>query len=163
MTFADGVGTISNEGFIQVTFKAILSCVGIGNDEVFNIFQPTWRVIFIGMCVLVAGVAVFLALPLIFKSAYKKFINNNWLKKILIDSIAAIVIFAIVVAIFFGVIVGANNVSIDDDNLNVSLKALLVIAISIILAIFAITVVIYAVIKLYTGITANITVEVTEE
>ena len=152
MTFADGAGSIANEGFIQVTFKAILSCVGIGAEEVFNILQPTWKVLFIGFCILVAGVAVFLALPLIFNSAYKKFINNNRLKKLLIDVIAAVVIIAIVAVIFFGVVVGANNVNIDDENLNITLKALLVIAITIILAILVITVSIYAIIKLYSSV-----------
>lgn len=152
MTFADGAGSIANEGFIQVTFKAILSCVGIGTEEVFNILQPTWKVLFIGFCILVAGVAVFLALPLIFNSAYKKFINNNRLKKLLIDVIAAVVIIAIVAVIFFGVVVGANNVNIDDENLNITLKALLVIAITIILAILVITVSIYAIIKLYSSV-----------
>ena len=152
MTFADGAGSIANEGFIQLTFKAILSCVGIGTEEVFNILQPTWKVLFIGFCILVAGVAVFLALPLIFNSAYKKFINNNRLKKLLIDVIAAVVIIAIVAVIFFGVVVGANNVNIDDENLNITLKALLVIAITIILAILVITVSIYAIIKLYSSV-----------
>lgn len=152
MTFVDRDGTITNEGFLQVTFKAILSCVGIGNDQVFNILQPTWRVLFIGVCVLAAGIALYLVLPLIFKSAYKKFINNNLLKKILIDAVAAIIILAIVAVVFFGVIVGANNVNIDDENLNVTMKAFFVIALSIILAIFVITVGIFAVIKLYTGV-----------
>ncbi|MBQ8145215.1 MAG: hypothetical protein IJ039_00370 [Clostridia bacterium] len=74
------------------------------------------------------------------------------MKKLLIDVIAAVVIIAIVAVIFFGVVVGANNVNIDDENLNITLKALLVIAITIILAILVITVSIYAIIKLYSSV-----------
>lgn len=153
MTFADPQGAVSNEGFIENTIKAILLAVGIGSsEEPFNILETTWPILVIGFAILLAGVAIFLALPLIFKSAYKKFINNNRLKKLLIDAIAAIVILAIVAVIFFGVIVGANNVNVDSENLNLTLKALLIVAVLIILLILVLVVSIFAIIKLYSAV-----------
>ncbi len=149
MTFVDSAGSISNDGVITNIFRAILASLGINN---LNIVHATWNVFFIAFALLAAGVLVFLALPLIFKSAYKKAINGKFFKKFIIDLILAIVILAIVAVIFFGVIVGNSEVEIDSENLNTTLKASGVIAFSILLAVFVIAVVFYATIKLYSGV-----------
>ena len=149
MTFVDAKGNISNDGVITNIFRAILASFGINN---LNIVYATWNVFFIAFALLVAGVFVFLALPLIFKSTYKKAINGKFFKKFIIDLILAIVILAIVAVIFFGVIVGNSEVEIDSENLNTTLKASGVIAFSILLAVFVIAVMFYATIKLYCGV-----------
>ena len=96
MTFVDSTGSISNDGVITNIFRAFLASFGINN---LNIVYATWNVFFIAFALLVAGVFVFLALPLIFKSAYKKAINGKFFKKFIIDLILAIVILAIVLPV----------------------------------------------------------------
>lgn len=157
MTFVDSFGGISNEGTLTNIFKAILAAAKI---EDLNILGTTWSALLIGFLLLVAGIFVFLALPVIFKPAYKKFINNNYLKKILIDVIVAVVIIAIVAIIFFGVIVGKNNVNVDSENVNTTLKAVLVIALSVLLALVVIAVVAYAIIKLYGAVTHSVNTQI---
>ena len=149
MTFVDAKGSISNDGTLTNIFRAILAAFGI---EGLNILRATWGVFYIAFALLAAGVVVFLAFPLIFKSAYRKAINGKFYKKFLIDLVLAIVILAIIAVIFFGIIVGNSDVEIDSVNLNESLKASGVIAFSIILAVFVIAVLFFATIKLYVGV-----------
>lgn len=149
MTFVDNKGNISNDGTLTNIFRAILASFGI---EGLNIVRPTWNVFYIAYVLLVVGLIVYLALPLIFSSAYKKAIDGKFFKKFLIDLVLAIVILAIIAVIFFGVIVGNSDVEIDSENLNMTLKASAAIAFSILLAVFVIAVVFYASIKLYTGV-----------
>lgn len=150
MIFVDQTGVISvKDSLITIIFRAILAAAGI---EAFNIIDATWSVLLIGYGILAAGIVVFLALPLIFNAAYKKFVGNKYWKKLIVDVVSAVIILALVAVIFFGVVVGDNNVEIDSDNVNMSLKALLVVAISLVLAILVVTVVIYAIIKSYSGV-----------
>lgn len=155
MTFVDSNGNISNDdSVITVIFKAILGAAGLlGENGAFNIVKDTWTMLLIGMGVLIAGIALFLALPLIFKSAYKKFINGKYYKKLIIDVVLAVVILAIVAVVFFGLIIGKNEVSIDVDNVYMTLKALAIVAVSLLLAILCISVAAYAIIKLYGSVT----------
>ena len=147
MTFVDPVGNIGNDGFIANIFKAVLGAVGI---ELTNITAPTWELLFIAYGLILAGVVLFLALPLIFKSAYKKVINNSKVKKFLVDLVMAVIIIVLVAVIFFGVIVGDPDIELETE-LNNTLLALLAIAVTLIIAILAITSLIFAIIKLYSG------------
>lgn len=159
MTFVDSQGNISNdESVITNIFRAILAAVGIEN---LNIAMTVWSTLLIGCVMLVAGSALYLVLPLIFKSAYKKVINNNLIKKWIVDAILALIIFAIVLVIFFAVIVGGDpafdaaetedKLSLNN-NLYETLGAWVTIAISILLFIVVIAAGIFAIIKIYNSV-----------
>ena len=151
MTFVDANGTISNdESVITNIFRAVLGSVGM---EPINILSDTWRLMLIGICILLAGVALFLILPLVFNSAYKKFINGKYIKKFIADVALAVVLLTIVAVVFFGVILGNNSVDIDTDNVYETLKALAVIATTVLLAVLCVAVAAFAIIKLYASVT----------
>lgn len=153
MTFIDIGGNISNnETVLAKIFKAILAAVGISD---LNIHIDVWPVLFLALTLAVIGAALYVALPLIFKTAYKKFINRNRLKKLAVDLVLAVVIFAIIAVIFFAVIVSGKPIFDKAeiyDNLVTSLLAWLVIAISLLVAIFVIATAFFAIIKLYSSV-----------
>lgn len=150
MIFVDQAGTISvTESVLTTVFRAILGAAGV--DPV-NILMETWSVILKGYLIAVAGIVLFLILPLIFKSAYKKFIGNKYWKKLIIDVITAAIIITLVAVVFFGVIVGGKDVRFDSANLDSALDSLVVVSFAIILGVIVITSTIYAVIKLYSGV-----------
>ena len=164
MTFIDIGGAISNEETVLAKiFKAILAAVGIRD---LDINLDVWPVLFLGLVLLVVGAALFCALPLIFKNAYKKFINKNKLKKLAVDVVLAIVIIAIVAVIFFAVIVGGKPIFDEAevyDNLITSLNAWLVIAISLFVAIFVIATAFFAIIKLYSSVHKTVTEDISSK
>ena len=159
MTFVDSIGNISNdEGVITTILRAILASVGILE---LNILSSVWSTLFLGLAVIVAGAAVYFALPLIFKSAYTKLINKSLIKKYIIDIVVAIILVAIVGVIFFAVIVGGN--SIFDavgtegapsayDCLIETVWAWFVVAVTVAVLIFIVATAAYAIIKLYTSV-----------
>ena len=159
MTFVDSVGSISNdESVVTNILRAILGAVGIEN---LNIESAVWSTMLIGCAILAAGVALYLALPLIFKSAYTKIINKSLVKKYIVDAVLAIVILAIVLVVFFAAIVGGNSI-FDEvgteevasayDCLITSLWAWLTIAVALFILLFVISTAIFAIIKLYSGV-----------
>lgn len=149
MTFVDGKGNISNDGTITNILRAILAAAKIEN---LNIESPTWSVLFTGFIFLAVGAFVFLALPLAFNRAYSKFVDKNYLKKLLIDSIALVVIIVLVAVIFFGFIVSKSEPTNDPENLTTTLKATFIVAFTIVLAILVVSVAAYAIIKLYSAV-----------
>ena len=149
MTFVDSHGGISNDGTITNILKAILASAGITD---LNILEATWSVLLIGYIVLIIGVVIFLALPLVFSATYKRFVNYNRLRKLAVDAVIAAIILAIVAIIFFGIVIGANSVEIDDENVGETLAALFIVSVTLVLAILIIAVAAYAVIKLYSAV-----------
>ena len=101
LTFVDPIGNINNDGLFSNILNAILSAFGYAKV---NITQPAWETLFVTFGLLLVGIVVYLLLPLIFKSAYKKVVNNKLSKKILVDFLMLVVILVIVAIVFFGVI-----------------------------------------------------------
>ena len=157
MIFVDNLGNYVSDSIIANVLRALLAMFGI----VLNIEEGIYATILTGLAILVAGVALFLLLPLIFNSAYKKIVNNNKIKKFVVDAILAIIILAIVCAIFFAVVIGGDatydevgtpEAPSDYDNLVDALWAWVIIAVTLFVTLFAITTSIFAIIKLYAGV-----------
>ncbi len=155
MTFVDYDGDISNDGTITNIFRAITGAFGI---EKLNILSETWSILLIGFGMLVLGAAIYLALPLIFSSAYKKLVDKNLLKKILVDTVMAIVIFALIIVVFFAVVVTGGTTI--EDNVGETVLALVAVSISIIIALFAIASVIFAIFKVYDSVRNTVKEEI---
>ena len=158
LTFVDSQGRISNDGGLANILRGILASAGL--NENLNIEEPTFRVLFIGVILLFVGIALFLALPLIFSATYKRFVAYNRLRKLLVDAIIAVVILAIIAIIFFGIVVGANDVEINDENLSESIKAFVLVGAFWIFAILIITIAAYIIIKLYSSVQRVVKTEI---
>ena len=159
MTFVDSNGTISNkESFITNIFRAVVGAFGIDSLDV---MKETWTIILIGFGMLVLGTLVYLALPLIFNSAYKKLVNKNFLKKILVDLVMLVVIFTIVAVIFFAVV--ATGETKIEDNVGETVYALFAVAVSIIVGVVAIAAAIFAVAKIYNAVHGVVKTEISSK
>ena len=157
MLFVDTHGNYVSDSFIANILRAVVAMFGIR----LNITESVYATYLMGMVLLMIGVVVFLVLPLIFNSAYKKVINNSKIKKFFVDAIMAIVILAIVVAIFFAVVIGGDSAydevgTLEEpSNYDILIEALwawVIIAAIIFVALFAITAAIFSIIKLYAGV-----------
>lgn len=157
MILVDNLGNYYSDSFIANILRAIIAMFGYN----LSITESVYSTFVIGMAILIAGVALFLALPLIFNSAYKKVINNNKIKKFIVDAILAIVILAIVLVIFFAVVIGSDPIydevgtpeaPSDFDNLMDVLLCWLILSAVIFASLFAITASIFAIIKLYVSV-----------
>ena len=157
MILVDNFGNYYSDSMIASLLKAMLAMFGIS----INIIEGVYATIVIGIAILVGGIALFLLLPLIFNSAYKKVIAKNKIKKFIVDAVLAIVIIAIVIAIFFAVVVGGNPVydevgtPEDPSSYDILVEALwgwVILSVSIFVALFSLTASLFAVIKLYAGV-----------
>ena len=158
MTFVDSIGEIKNDGLVTNILKAVLASVGI---QGLNILEAVWVTLFLGLGILVLGAAVYFALPLIFRTAYLKFVNRNLIKKFLVDIVMAVVVFSIVAVVFFAAIVGGNSIydavgtegaPTAYDCLIETVLAWLVVACTVFVIIFIISTASYAIFKLYSSV-----------
>ena len=156
LTFVDPIGNINNDGLFSNILKAILSAFGYSQV---NITQPAWETLFVGFGILLAGIVVYLLLPLIFNGAYKRVVNNKLSKKILVDLLMFTVIIVVVALIFFGVILSNNDQDMNTEVLWVTL----IVALSLLLGILTVTTIIYAIFKIFKGIETVISTQISSK